>query len=80
MVDISYADYGSVAKLTELGINIHMGQEFGLANQLLMLATCLAIILMCVSAVVMWWKRRPKGKFAAPLYPKEYRHREYFSN
>ena len=69
LVDISYADYGSVAKLTELGINIHMGQEFGLANQLLMLATCLAIILVSVAAVVMWLKRRPSGRLGVPPYP-----------
>jgi uncharacterized iron-regulated membrane protein len=69
LVDIGYKDYGSLAKLTELGINIHMGQEFGLANQLLMLATCLAIILMSVAAVVMWLKRRPSGRMGVPPYP-----------
>ncbi len=69
IVDVSYADYGSVAKLTELGINLHMGQEFGLANQLLMLGTCLAIALASVSAVVMWLKRRPSGRLGVPPYP-----------
>ncbi|MGN7294781.1 PepSY-associated TM helix domain-containing protein [Rhizobium sp. SAFR-030] len=69
IVDISYADYGSLARLTELGINIHMGQEFGLVNQLVMLATCLAIILSSVAAVVMWLKRRPEGRLGVPPYP-----------
>ncbi|MBB3950503.1 PepSY-associated TM helix domain-containing protein [Aureimonas jatrophae] len=69
IVDIGYADYGSLAKLTELGINIHMGQEFGLANQLLMLATCVAIILSSVAALVMWLKRRPAGRMGVPPYP-----------
>lgn len=69
IVDIGYADYGSLAKLAELGINLHMGQEFGLANQLLMLATCLAIILSSVAAVVMWLKRRPSGRMGVPPYP-----------
>ncbi|KQT54289.1 hypothetical protein ASG43_01320 [Aureimonas sp. Leaf454] len=69
LVDVRYADYGSTAKLTELGINIHMGQEFGLANQLLMLATCLAIVLSSVSALVMWLKRRPSGRLGVPPYP-----------
>lgn len=69
IVDIGYADYGSLSKLTELGINIHMGQEFGLANQLLMLSTCLAIILSSVAAVVMWLKRRPSGRMGVPPYP-----------
>ncbi len=69
LVDIGYADYGALAKLTELGINVHMGQEFGLANQLLMLATCLAIILSSVAALVMWLKRRPAGRLGVPPYP-----------
>ncbi|CZT36878.1 PepSY-associated TM helix domain-containing protein [Rhizobium sp. 9140] len=69
LVDIGYADYGPVAKLTEFAINIHMGQEFGLLNQLLMLATCFAIILSSVAAVVMWLKRRPSGRLGVPPYP-----------
>ena len=69
LVDIAYADYGGAAKAIELGINLHLGQEFGLANQLLMLATCLAIILASVSAVVMWLKRRPDGRLGVPPYP-----------
>ncbi len=69
LVDIGYADYGPVAKVTEFAINVHMGQEFGLLNQLLMLATCVAIILSSVAAVVMWLKRRPSGRLGVPPYP-----------
>ena len=43
-----------------------MGNYFGLANQLAMLATCIAIVLLVVSGVIMWWKRRPAGRLAAP--------------
>ncbi|QFR32979.1 PepSY domain-containing protein [Ancylobacter sp. TS-1] len=69
LIDFSYADYGPVAKAMEWGINFHMGQEFGLANQLFLLVVCLAIILMSVSAGVMWWKRRPKGSLGVPPAP-----------
>ncbi|HEY9213939.1 MAG TPA: PepSY domain-containing protein [Ancylobacter sp.] len=69
LIDMSYADYGPAAKAMEWGINVHMGQEFGLANQLVLLAVCLAIILMAVSAFVMWWKRRPKGALGIPPAP-----------
>ncbi|MCK0209619.1 PepSY domain-containing protein [Starkeya koreensis] len=69
LIDMSYADYGPAAKAMEWGINFHMGQEFGLANQLFLLAVCLAIILMSVSAGVMWWKRRPKGSLGVPPAP-----------
>lgn len=69
LIDMSYADYGPAAKAMEWGINVHMGQEFGLANQLFMLALCLAIILMSVSAGIMWWKRRPAGSLGIPPAP-----------
>jgi uncharacterized iron-regulated membrane protein len=66
LADIRFADYGLGAKAVEFGINIHMGQEFGLGNQMLMLAACLSIILMAVAALVMWWKRRPAGGLGVP--------------
>ena len=69
LIDMSYADYGPAGKALEWGINFHMGQEFGLANQLFLLAICLAIILMAVSAGVMWWKRRPAGSLGVPPAP-----------
>jgi uncharacterized iron-regulated membrane protein len=31
------------------------------------------VIFLCISGVVMWWKRRPVGQLAAPLYPRDYR-------
>jgi len=30
-------------------------------------------VLMAVAAVVMWWKRRPKGSLGAPRPPADYR-------
>ena len=44
-----------------VGIAAHEGQLFGLANQLLGLFTALGLITICISAVVMWWRRRPGG-------------------
>ncbi|MBS7536623.1 PepSY domain-containing protein [Ancylobacter sonchi] len=69
LIDMSYADYGPAAKAMEWGINVHMGQEYGLANQLVLLAVCLAIVLMAVAAGVMWWKRRPAGSLGVPPAP-----------
>ncbi len=40
-----------------------------LANQLVLLAVCISIVLMAVSAGVMWWKRRPKGALGVPPVP-----------
>jgi uncharacterized iron-regulated membrane protein len=71
LIDMSYADYGPLGKGLEWGINVHMGQEFGLANQLLMLLVCIAIVLLCVSGATMWWKRRPSGALGVPPMPAE---------
>jgi len=69
LLDMSYADYGPLGKALEWGINVHMGQEFGLANQLVLAAACLAIVLLCVAGGVMWWKRRPAGGLGIPPLP-----------
>lgn len=64
--EVRYADYGWGAKTIELGVQLHMGNYFGRANQFLMLLPCLGIILLIATGVTMWWKRRPGGKLAAP--------------
>lgn len=69
LLDMSYADYGPLGKALEWGINVHMGQEFGLANQLILLAACLAMVLMSIAAATMWWKRRPTGSLGIPPMP-----------
>lgn len=71
LVDIKFADYGTGAKAIELGIGVHQGEYLGLANQIVMLMTCLAIMLTSVSAVVMWWKRRPSGRLGVPPMPSQ---------
>ncbi|MBY3220714.1 PepSY-associated TM helix domain-containing protein [Rhizobium laguerreae] len=69
LIDIGFDQYPFLGKAIEWGINVHQGQEWGRFNQLLMLATCLAIVLSCVTAVVMWWKRRPIGRLGVPPMP-----------
>ncbi|PRD41872.1 hypothetical protein C5748_19665 [Phyllobacterium phragmitis] len=73
LIDMRFADYGPLGKWLEWGINVHMGQEFGLANQLVLLAACIAIIVLAVSAGVMWWKRRPAGSLGVPPMPADRR-------
>ncbi|MFZ4677034.1 MAG: PepSY-associated TM helix domain-containing protein [Nodosilinea sp.] len=67
LADVRWQDYGLVPKAVELGISIHMGKYFGLANQLLMLLACLLLIVLCLSGTVMWWRRRPDGRLGAPV-------------
>lgn len=69
LLDMSYADYGLLAQWLEWGVNTHMGQTFGLLNQVVLLVACLGIILLAVSAGIMWWKRRPVGSMGVPPLP-----------
>jgi uncharacterized iron-regulated membrane protein len=64
--DTDFAQYGPAAKAIEWGIAVHQGLEYGTLNRTLMLAGCIAIMLLAVSAPIMWWKRRPKGSWALP--------------
>jgi len=69
--DVRFADYGVAAKAVELGVQIHMGNYFGRANQVVMLIACLGVIALSVTGPILWWKRRPKGRIGAPreLHP-----------
>lgn len=67
--DVGFKDWGPAAKAIEWGIAVHQGQEYGPLNRYLMLAGCIAIVLLAVSAVAMWWKRRPKGSLGLPPQP-----------
>lgn len=71
LADVRWQDYGLVPKAVEMGISIHMGKYFGVANQLLMLIASLILMLLSITGVVMWWQRRPKesGLIGAPAMP-----------
>lgn len=66
LADVRWQDYGLVAKAVESGVVLHEGKLFGLANQLLMLAVCLLIMLSAISGLVLWWLRRPAGSLGVP--------------
>jgi len=50
-----------------IGVAAHEGQLFGIANQLLGLFTTCGLITLSVSALVLWWRRRPNGVLGAPM-------------
>jgi uncharacterized iron-regulated membrane protein len=73
LLDVRFADLGPVGQAIQYGIGIHKGEHWGRANQLAMLAFCLAIILLAVTAGTMWWKRRPAGGLGVPPWPRDRR-------
>lgn len=64
--DIKYADYGLGAKAVELGVQLHMGNYFGVPNQVVMLFAALSGVALALTGPVMWLKRRKAGLGAPP--------------
>lgn len=62
-------DYGFLQQATSMGISTHMGTEFGLANTIWITLSCVLVLLAILSAVVMWWIRRPSGSAGLPKRP-----------
>jgi len=63
LADVGYQDYNLAAKSMAVGISLHMGQ-WGIWNYVVNTLFCLAIMLICITAITMWWMRRPAGKMA----------------
>ncbi|WP_394199715.1 PepSY-associated TM helix domain-containing protein [Litoreibacter albidus] len=72
LADVKYEDYAWGGKAMAVGVALHTG-TLGLWSVLANTLVCLSVIFLCVSAVVMWWKRRPTkaGRISAPPMPKE---------
>ncbi|WP_304618939.1 PepSY-associated TM helix domain-containing protein [Paracoccus sediminilitoris] len=70
LADVGFADYSWAGKAMAVGIALHMG-TLGLWSVLANTVFCLAVIFLCVSGVVLWWKRRPVGQWrlAPPPMP-----------
>lgn len=73
LYDAGLADLGTLGRWAEWGISVHMGQEWGLLNQVVLLLACCAMTTLCVSAATMWWKRRPSGALGIPAVPTDWR-------
>ncbi|WP_280235117.1 PepSY-associated TM helix domain-containing protein [Nocardia cyriacigeorgica] len=69
---LPYADWPLMAKLSNWGIQFHMGLMFGLLNQLLLLTVMIGLITVIVRGYLLWWRRRPirdAGRFAVGKPP-----------
>jgi uncharacterized iron-regulated membrane protein len=56
---VDFAEFPLAAKLARWGIDLHMGSQFGLPNQLVLFFLASGIATMVVLGYLMWWKRRP---------------------
>ncbi|WP_027234181.1 PepSY-associated TM helix domain-containing protein [Leisingera caerulea] len=72
LYDAGLADLGTLGRWSEWGISVHMGQEFGLVNQIVLLSACVAMVMLCISGAAMWWKRRPAGTLGLPQVPADW--------
>ena len=64
--DSRHVDFGVGARTIEWGVAVHQGQEYGEPNRLLMLGGCIGIVLLSLSAPILWWKRRGAGRLEGP--------------
>jgi uncharacterized iron-regulated membrane protein len=68
--DIRWSQFGVGAKAFEWGIAVHQGTQYGWINRIVMLSGCIAVWLLGISGLIMWWKRRPsRGGLGAPTAP-----------
>ncbi|OLT23615.1 hypothetical protein BJF78_32045 [Pseudonocardia sp. CNS-139] len=56
---ITWDDYPWPAQMRELGVELHTGTLFGLANQILLALFAVATVVLIVIGYRMWWKRSP---------------------
>ena len=59
--DVNFADYGPAAQAIEWGVAIHMGNYFGVPNQILMLIAALGGAVLSLTGPIMWLMRRKSG-------------------
>lgn len=61
-----FDDYSPTAKLVSQSIAMHEGQRFGSLNFIASALFCVAILGLCITGPIMWWRRRPAGSLGAP--------------
>ena len=63
----SYDEYSTLAKVVSNSIAIHEGRRFGIVSQVASTAFSVGVLFLCVTAPIMWWRRRKSGQgLAAP--------------
>jgi len=61
-----FAEKNIVDRIVAITTATHEGQLFGRLNQTILILTAASLLLVSISAVVMWWGRRPAHMLGAP--------------
>ena len=61
-----FQDRHIIDRIVGTGVAAHEGRLFGWPNQLLGVVTAFGLVLLSVSSVVLWWRRREAGVLGAP--------------
>lgn len=64
---VAFAQRHWIDRAVGYGVAVHEGVLFGLANQIGGSMTALLLVVLAVSGVTMWWRRRPAGLLGAPV-------------
>ncbi|PQO29012.1 PepSY-associated TM helix domain-containing protein [Blastopirellula marina] len=66
---VDAADNPFLYRVRVWAVSTHMGKIFGMPTKILALVTSIALFLLSVTGVWMWWKRRPRGRTGFPRRP-----------
>lgn len=72
---VDYADWPFMAKVTKWVVNAHMGTLFGIANQLVLAALAIGLLVTMTLGYRLWWQRRPTGGVVGRPYARGSLHR-----
>jgi uncharacterized iron-regulated membrane protein len=63
---LNFSQRPLIDRVVGIGVAAHEGHLYGWLNQLVNLCTAIGLIVLSVSALVLWWRRRPEGVLGAP--------------
>jgi uncharacterized iron-regulated membrane protein len=64
---VNFSQRPWIDRVVGTGVAAHEGHLFGWLNQLVSLFTATGLVLISISAIILWWRRRPEGILGAPL-------------
>lgn len=70
---ITFADHNPVDRFVAQGVAFHEGQLFGPVNQIAGFLAAAGVVFLSISGLMMWWRRRPKGRLGVPPMPADRR-------